>query len=264
MFSRRIDIECGFGGIGMALRVLQVYRSEFMVLSALALSLVGVACGEAGAGVASVPKAESGVSAAVVTPLDEIDPSALPIIARLRNTYYYLVPESDFEQYLPQDVPIRTLDGTVLALVSRSFRRAMDMEGTGRLRDGRVVNYAGVIDHEIRYAETIHPWGRGVGNCPLVPYHTIAVDRTRIPLGTVVYIDETAGKLLPDGSFHDGIWRAEDVGGAIQKDRVNLFTGDGQRSGDLLGQWGISHLQALTIRLVSKPAETNCTQETPQ
>jgi 3D (Asp-Asp-Asp) domain-containing protein len=212
--------------------------------------------GVLGAGVNSV--AAAGVAAA------EFEPTALPVIARLRNTYYYLVPEVDYEQSLPQDVPVQGMDGQVLALVSRAFKRDMDMEGTGRLRDGRVVNFAGVIDHQIRYAETIHPWGRGVGNCPLVPYHTIAVDRNLVALGTVVYIDETDGKLLPDGTRHNGIWRAEDVGGAIQKNRVDLFMGEGIRSGELLGQWGIGHLQPLTVRLVSKPAETNCTQDTPQ
>jgi len=190
--------------------------------------------------------------------------STYPLIGSFKKTYYYVALEQDSDLTQPRDTQVRTLDGQFLALVSRSFKRAMDMEGTAKLLDGRVLNYAGVIDREVRYAETVHRWGRGVGNCALVPYRTIAVDRTRIPLGTLVYIDETFGKRLPDGEYHDGLWRAEDVGGAIKEARVDLFTGEGKATGKLLAEWGIRHMQPLTVRLVAPPEPKNCTQETPR
>ena len=195
---------------------------------------------------------------------DSEEPASYPLIGRFRNTFYYLAPEIDYDETLPRDVPVRTLDGVLLAMVSKSYKKAMDIEGTGRLRDGRVINYAGVVEGEIRYAETIHPFGRGVGNCPLTPLRSIAVDRGFVELGSVVYIQETDGKRLPDGTLHDGLWRADDVGGAIKRDRIDLFVGDGRRSGAILAEWGITHLKPLTLRLVSPPSEKNCTQETPR
>ncbi len=197
-------------------------------------------------------------------PTEAEDAKSYPLIGRFRNTFYYVAPEAEMDSTLPLDAAVRTLEGAVIARVPRAFKKAMDIEGTGRLRDGRVVNFAGVVEREIRYQETVHPWGRGVGDCPLVPFRSVAVDRTKVALGSTVYIEETAGKRLPDGTFHDGLWRADDVGGAIKQDRVDLFTGDGYRSGDLLTQWGIRHMNPITLRLVAPPAEKNCTQETPR
>jgi 3D (Asp-Asp-Asp) domain-containing protein len=182
----------------------------------------------------------------------------------LKNTYYYVALEQDSDLTLPRDTAVRTLDGRLLAQVSRSFKRAMDMEGTAKLLDGRVLNYAGVVEREVRYAETIHPHGRGVGDCALVPLRSVAVDRTRIPLGSLVYIAETDGKRLPDGSLHDGLWQAIDVGGAIKEARIDLFTGEGKDSGKILAEWGIRHMQVLRVRVVEPPAPQNCTQETPR
>jgi 3D (Asp-Asp-Asp) domain-containing protein len=229
-------------------------------LVSLGLLFFGAACSEGiaqGAGVASGREAQG-------SDWDSEEPASFPLIGRFRNTFYYLAPEVDYDETLPRDVPVRTLDGTLLALVSKTYKRAMDIEGTGRLRDGRVINFAGVVEGEVRYAETIHPFGRGVGNCPLTPLRSIAVDRGFVELGSVVYIQETDGKRLPDGTLHDGLWRAEDVGGAIKRDRIDLFVGDGKRSGAILAEWGITHLQPLTLRMVSRPPEKNCTQETPR
>lgn len=188
--------------------------------------------------------------------------SAEPVIAKLRNTHYYVVLESDYAAD-PLDATIRDLQDRVLAQISLRFKRALNIEGSGRLRDGRVVNYAGIRDQEIRYRFTPNPFGDGVGTCALVPFHTIAVDPSVIPMGSVVRIDETVGMILPDGSTHDGLWRAEDVGGAIKKDRVDLFVGDGPEGGRTLVKHGIRHLQALTVRLVQEPASENCTTRSP-
>jgi len=220
----------------------------------------GVACSE---GIAQ-GKVASSEGSSRDSDWDSEEPASYPLIGRFRNTFYYLAPEIDYEEYLPQNTPVRTLEGALLALVSKTYKRAMDIEGTGRLRDGRVINYAGVVEGEIRYAETIHPFGRGVGNCPLTPLRSVAVDRGFIELGSVVYIQETDGKRLPDGTLHDGLWRADDVGGAIKRDRIDLFVGNGKRSGAILAEWGITHLKPLTLRMVSRPPEKNCTQETPR
>ncbi|OFZ21229.1 MAG: hypothetical protein A2X94_07150 [Bdellovibrionales bacterium GWB1_55_8] len=180
------------------------------------------------------------------------------LIGTFRNTNYYVVLESDYASD-PIDTVIRTMSGKVLAEVPSRFRAAMDIEGTGRLRDGRTVNYAGRINGEIRYWVVSSEWGLGVGSCPLIPFKSIAVDPKKIALGSIVQIDETIGMVLPDGSIHDGIWRAEDVGGAIKQDRVDLFIGL-RRNSEYLVQQGIRNMKPLTIRLIAPPSPGSCVE----
>jgi 3D (Asp-Asp-Asp) domain-containing protein len=177
-------------------------------------------------------------------------------LGKFRNTYYYVSLEHEYPDS-PASTPILTLADEILAQVSQPFKSALDIEGTGKLKDDRVVNFAGRKDGQSRYKISKYPFGEGVGNCELIPFHTIAVDPKRIPLGTVVQIDETIGMPLPDGTTHNGLWRAEDVGSAIQKDRVDLFIGT-RTQADTLTRQGITHLKPLTIRTVLPPDSSSC------
>ncbi len=183
-------------------------------------------------------------------------------LGKFKNTYYYYVDEAEYQHYKPND-KLRTPTGEILALVSNKFRLALDMEGSGKLRDGRMVNYAKVVNRRIRYNVTKHEFGRGVGNCALVPYRTIAVDPDKIPQGATVKIAETLGMLLPDGTIHDGVWKTDDIGGAIQENRIDIFTGD-DRNGSYLSRAGIKHMQPLTISLISLPASDSCIYQQPE
>lgn len=178
-----------------------------------------------------------------------------------RNTYYYVALESVYAG-LPKDAKLRKMDDTVIAEVSHQFKAALAIEGTGRLIDGRIVNYGGVKDHETRYVLTRANWGFGVGTCELKPFRTIAVDPRTIPLGAVVRIEETVGMVLPDGTVHDGLWRAEDIGGAIKGQRIDLFVGDGDR-GDILTRHGIDNLQPLSVTVVTPPSDDSCVNQEP-
>lgn len=72
-------------------------------------------------------------------------------------------------------------------------------------------------------------YGDGSGGFILVPYRTIAVDKTVIPLGTLIYIPSVRGKevILPSGTKikHDGYFFAADVGGAIKQNHIDTFLG---------------------------------------
>jgi len=72
-------------------------------------------------------------------------------------------------------------------------------------------------------------FGDGSGGFILVPYRTIAVDKTVIPLGTLIYIPDARGKevILPSGKKvkHDGYFFAADVGGAIKQNHIDTFLG---------------------------------------
>jgi 3D (Asp-Asp-Asp) domain-containing protein len=184
------------------------------------------------------------------------DPSRDPATLKLRNTHYYVVLEKLYAEE-PKDAALLDMKGQVLAQVSKRFKAHSDIEGTARLIDGRVLNYAGVINKEIRWLVTQAPFGLGVRNCELEPFRTVAIDPKVVPLGTLIKIHETVGMKLPDGQVHDGYWHAYDVGGAIKKDRIDLFVGDGDR-GDVLRAHKIRSLQALTIEIVSPPPPDSC------
>lgn len=87
------------------------------------------------------------------------------------------------------------------------------------------------------HASLYHAGGGGAtGNdslgCRPVPMRTLATDPRVIPRRTRVFIRETVGIRLPDGTVHDGYWYASDTGGAIRGQRVDLYTGHGRRSMD--------------------------------
>lgn len=84
-------------------------------------------------------------------------------------------------------------------------------------------------------ASLYHGGAPGVGGrdslgCPTVAMRTAAIDRAMIPRRTILFIKETVGMPMPDGSVHDGYWYASDVGGAIKGNRIDLFTGSGRGS----------------------------------
>lgn len=72
-------------------------------------------------------------------------------------------------------------------------------------------------------------FGLGVQNYRLVPFRTIAVDRTTIPYGTVLFIPALKGVEFDDNGTrrtHDGYVLAGDTGGAIKGNHIDFFTGN--------------------------------------
>jgi 3D (Asp-Asp-Asp) domain-containing protein len=66
--------------------------------------------------------------------------------------------------------------------------------------------------------------------CRPIPMRTVAVDPRYIPRHTRLFIPETVGIQMPDGTVHDGYWYASDTGGAIKGQRIDLYTGYGRAS----------------------------------
>lgn len=70
------------------------------------------------------------------------------------------------------------------------------------------------------------------GGVPLVPWRSLAVDRSRIPLGTPVHVETH----VPGHGPHAGVTIAEDTGTAIVGPaRGDLFFGSGDAAGALAG-----------------------------
>jgi 3D (Asp-Asp-Asp) domain-containing protein len=80
--------------------------------------------------------------------------------------------------------------------------------------------------------------------CKVVAMRTAAVDGVKLPRHTVLFIKETVGLPMPDGSKHDGYWYASDVGPAIHAGRIDLFTGSGAAS---MGPLMSLNLATLTV-----------------
>ena len=84
-------------------------------------------------------------------------------------------------------------------------------------------------------ARLYHAGGGGAtGNdslgCRPIAMRTVAVDPRVVPRRTRLFIKETVGIRLADGSIHDGYWYASDTGGAIKGNKIDLYTGHGRGS----------------------------------
>lgn len=148
-------------------------------------------------------------------------------LGSFRPTFYQIANEAHpiFLQ-APPTVPLLDLKDNEIARVSENFKKKIDLEGCGRLVDGRVVNFAGRGDNGPRYlVASKAPYGLGAGNYKLIPYHTVAVDPNIILVGSVLFIPQAYGLRLPNGEIHDGFFFAHDVGSRIKGNRIDLFVG---------------------------------------
>lgn len=165
----------------------------------------------------------------------------------LRCTLYYTALETDYAA--GTEAAFRTRTGELLHPASTEFVQKAGIEGSAKLADGRTLNVDGRVGGENRWRVVTHAYGLDAIGCPLVMLRSVAVDRKVVPLRSTLRIAETVGLLLPDGSRHDGVWFAADVGGAIRGDRIDLFVGAGRAAMNVVAGHGIRHLQALTVHI---------------
>jgi 3D (Asp-Asp-Asp) domain-containing protein len=157
--------------------------------------------------------------------------------------FYWLVLESDYDDPQSPNVPrsgrgqlvpthtwveLYTPEGYYFGHVPERLAWALRLEGSGLMRDGRIINYTGkcAFGYGTCFEQldvTEHPFGRGAGLRPLVPFKSVAVDPRLVPIGEPLYIPELDGLVLPDGSIHDGCVRADDTGGGIKRRKMDFF-----------------------------------------
>ena len=138
----------------------------------------------------------------------------------------------------------------LLALGSNAHAASSDPVGdlimsvvTGTLPTGPVFNLKATL---------YHAGAKGVGaldslGCKVVAMRTVAVDKNLIPKRSILFIKETVGMKLPDGSIHDGYWYASDTGGAIKGDRIDLYTGKGKGSMNPLMDFNLKSLTVFKV-----------------
>jgi 3D (Asp-Asp-Asp) domain-containing protein len=126
------------------------------------------------------------------------------------------------------EVAMPKCGGGALASVSGKFLRSVTMQGTGKLCDGRVVGVHTVKPLCFREVAGV-AWGVTASGRPATPFRSIAVDPKRFPLGRWYYARQLDGVVLPApnaGERHDGCLRADDHGGGVQGDHIDVFVGD--------------------------------------
>lgn len=116
--------------------------------------------------------------------------------------------------------------------VSRDFAAQLALQGTGKLKDGRVINIWGhcACDHTPCFKVTDEKWGTGGTGRALQPFRTVAVDPKVVKLGTLLHIPQLEGRTMPGrapwgGFIHDGCVVADDTGGSIDGNQLDLFVG---------------------------------------
>lgn len=143
----------------------------------------------------------------------------------VRVTLYHLAaqPCPDAAQ-----VALPRCGGGAIATVSSGFLKSAKMQGSAKLCDGRVVSVGKLHPVCFRVAAEGFPWGATASGRPAAPFRSIAVDPKVFKLGRWYYVRELDGLDLPppaEGKKHDGCVRADDTGGAVKGELVDLFVG---------------------------------------
>jgi 3D (Asp-Asp-Asp) domain-containing protein len=155
------------------------------------------------------------------------------------NTYYYFANENDYSG--ADDTTLYDSSCNPIAEVPADFSDSVCIEGSGILEEGVVINYSSKCacgrpcptGGTVCYMELDpgkFPWGMGSKSNPLEPLVSFAVDTDFIPFGTTLYVEEFDGVFISavdgiGGFKHDGCFRADDVGGGIEDNHFDFFSG---------------------------------------
>lgn len=195
-------------------------------------------------------------NASSTDPLPPVDTSEYKFIGKLGPSFYWIA----LEENSTGDKTEKVLDvkGKTLARVSKDFLRHLKLEGTGRLKNGKLLNFAdwhikpdGTKEIRFRYCGKDAPYGYGYANRKLRAFKSVAVDPEVVPLDSILFIPQARGAVLPDGTIHDGYFEAIDVGTAIINRRIDVFTSFGDQS-SVFRKNGLQHGVATDVYVVKE------------
>ncbi len=141
-------------------------------------------------------------------------------------TLYYLAAQKCPD---PGQVGLPRCGGGSIATVSQHFKKSAALQGSAKLCDGRVVGVQKTNPLCFVVVPETFPWGITASGRPATPFRSIAVDPKIYAMGKWYYVPELDGLQLPSpssGKVHDGCVRADDVGGAVKGDTIDLFVGE--------------------------------------
>lgn len=158
------------------------------------------------------------------------EPFAMEFIGEHRITFYWIARAqgTDSHSHRRTTILVRSphTKNEHPVDVSSRFKKRLDLEGTGILCDGRLINVL-KRGERLRYLDisTTHPTGLGSRNNPLTPFISVAISDShpKLEFGDRLYIPQVEGTPLPDGGEHDGIFSVDDTGQAIADDQLDLF-----------------------------------------
>ena len=191
---------------------------------------------------------ESTENSTLTTTIPTQPPALGRPLGRHQITYYYMVRDTTSKA---RNTPVYDHKCGVIAKVPYSFAKQLAMEGTGQLRDGRVLNTFGTCKCKRSPCFFVLPkhlrWGVGVKHRPLKPFRSVAVDPRRIPIGTKLYVAELDGLTMPGhapwgGFVHDGCVLADDRGGNVQGAQIDFYTARWHAYKALFNRHRLSHV----------------------
>jgi 3D (Asp-Asp-Asp) domain-containing protein len=189
----------------------------------------------------------------ITQPTREVSDEPKPI-GEFSITFYYVIGEDEITAKQPKPANDNAADSSAelaavapsqdqvslyeagtcapIAEVSHEFANQLAIQGTGKLHDGRVLNIWGrcKCSNSPCFKVTENQWGTAGSNHPLQPFRTVAVDPKIVKLGSLLYVPLLEGRTMPGrapwgGFVHDGCVVADDTGGHIDGNRLDLFVG---------------------------------------
>jgi len=138
-------------------------------------------------------------------------------MGKFKTTFYWVVEEEDYSQ--SRSIPLYDESGNLVGKFPSSFVQDFKREAAAKLRDGRCISY-------LKRANRVKVGERflGTGGYRLTELKSIAVDPRVIPLGSLVYIPQAA-EVVVDGRRLTGVFRAHDIGSAVQGKHIDIFVG---------------------------------------
>ncbi|KAG2227111.1 hypothetical protein INT45_003841, partial [Circinella minor] len=122
----------------------------------------------------------------------------------------------------PKTKELRSSSGKTIAKVSEATYEKFQMEGTGLLKDGQMVNLDSGKDEFMTVDRKKDPFGIGEDDdVALDPWVSVAAND--LDRGTTLYIKELDGFKLPGGKAHNGCVRVDDEGWSFDGCQLDFF-----------------------------------------
>lgn len=160
---------------------------------------------------------------------------------RFKMTFYWVVEESEYPE--SNAVPLYDRQGNLVGRFSRQFVSDFKVEAAARLRDGRCISYLKRANRVL--VDTVF---HGINGHTLTELRSIAVDPRVIPIGSRVYIPQ-AERVVVDGVPLSGIFRAQDIGSAVQGKHIDVFVG-ARRNVDAFSASGLRSLGSVDVYIL--------------
>jgi 3D (Asp-Asp-Asp) domain-containing protein len=162
-------------------------------------------------------------------------------LGRFKVTFYWVVEEADYPA--SNSVALYDKRGNLVGRFCRQFVNDFKREAAARLKDGRCISYLKQANRVM--VDTVF---HGINGYTLTELKSIAVDPRVIPIGARVYIPQ-AERVVVNGVPLTGIFRAEDIGSAIQGKHIDVFVGS-RGNVDAFSSSGVGSLSGVDVYIL--------------